>query len=48
MYRTAREVYEDKVARLRAGDAAVRAQVGEGRDITSVLREFQGSPHSLV
>ena len=33
----AKEILESKRAALRAGDAAVEQQVGEGKDIMSIL-----------
>lgn len=35
-----REILEAKRAALRAGDEAVKQQVGEGKDIMSILRKF--------
>ncbi len=35
-----KEILERKRAALRAGDEAVKQQVGEGKDIMSILRKF--------
>ena len=40
IWNTAKEVLESKKAALAAGDEAVSAQVGEGKDIISVLCMF--------
>ncbi|KAL5525409.1 hypothetical protein ACEPAF_9279 [Sanghuangporus sanghuang] len=37
MDKTVRAIYTEKCSRLNAGDSAVRAQISEGRDITSIL-----------
>ncbi|KAL5496136.1 hypothetical protein ACEPAH_3053 [Sanghuangporus vaninii] len=37
MDKTVRVIYAEKCSRLKAGDSAVRAQMSEGRDITSIL-----------
>ncbi|OCB90637.1 cytochrome P450 [Sanghuangporus baumii] len=37
MDKTVRAIYVEKCSRLNAGDSAVRAQISEGRDITSIL-----------
>ena len=38
IWKTAEEVLQSKRAALAAGDEAVSAQIGEGKDIISVLR----------
>ena len=38
IWKTAEEVLQSKRAALVAGDEAVSAQIGEGKDIISVLR----------
>ena len=43
IWNTAKEVLESKKAALAAGDEAVSAQVGEGKDIISVLCTFISS-----
>ncbi|TRM60984.1 cytochrome P450 [Schizophyllum amplum] len=37
MWKTSNEIYAQKIAALRAGDAAVKKQVGQGKDIISLL-----------
>ena len=41
MHRRSMEIYREKKRALEEGDEAVAQQVGEGRDIMSVLREFR-------
>jgi hypothetical protein len=45
MYSKAVQIFEGKRRALLEGDAVVKEQVGEGKDIMSVLRAF--SPHAL-
>ena len=40
MYKTATTILTEKKARLALGDEAVKLQVGEGRDIMSILSEL--------
>ena len=47
MDRTSTEVFEQKKKALQAGDEAVTKQVGEGKDIMSILCEFSISQSSL-
>ena len=37
MWNTSKEIYSQKVAALQAGDAAVEKQVGQGKDLLSLL-----------
>ncbi len=37
MYKTATTVFNEKKTRLALGDEAVKLQVGEGRDVMSIL-----------
>ena len=43
MYDRSKEIYEEKKALIESGDDAVLHQVGEGRDVMSILREFHQS-----
>lgn len=40
LHTTSLEIYHEKKAALGKGDEAIKQQVGEGKDIISVLREF--------
>ena len=40
MHRRATEIYREKKARLDKGDETFLQQVGEGKDLMSILREF--------
>ena len=43
MMRTrSREIYEQKKLALAQGDEAVKLQIGEGKDIMSILSESEG------
>ena len=37
LYETSVEIFESKKAALEAGDSALKQQVGEGKDILSIL-----------
>ena len=37
LYKTSMEILESKKAALKAGDEAIKQQVGEGKDILSIL-----------
>ena len=39
MFRRSQEIIHERKAALRKGDAAMMAQVGEGKDIMSICRE---------
>ncbi len=39
-----KEILKDKRAALQAGDEAVKQQIGEGKDIISILREYFPGP----
>ncbi len=39
MYERSKEIYETKKALIESGDDAMLHQVGEGRDVMSILRE---------
>ena len=40
MHTRARSIIDGKISALRAGDEAVKQQVGEGKDIISLLRTY--------
>ena len=48
MYRTSVEIYEEKKKKLRLGDQAVKMQVGEGRDIMSVLCAYESFVSNIM
>ena len=42
LYETSVEIFESKKAALEAGDSALKQQVGEGKDILSILSKRLG------
>lgn len=47
MHRRATEIYREKKARLDKGDEALLQQVGEGKDLMSILRASSRSYFAL-
>ena len=45
MHERSAQIFKDKKAALESGDDAIKNQIGEGRDIMSILRELLASIH---
>lgn len=40
MYKRSQQIFQDKLAASKGGDAAAKLQIGEGKDIMSILRTY--------
>lgn len=45
VYQTSREVLRKKGEAIKLGDAAVRQEIGEGKDLISILRRWLAVPY---